>query len=100
MLEEHKLIHTVAENNPGALSAVAAMLREDHHRALKALKELQELEITGPNLWLCYKDICDYDPWLLMTKVEAGVIGEELASLPYSRYIFHRNITSGVKKKQ
>lgn len=86
--ESTALMVEVCEGNPGALSAMRALLDlGDRDRALNAIRIAKSYGITGPNLWLCYKDICRHNAYRLMVRLEDGSIADDLEALPYHNYI-------------
>jgi len=58
----------LAHGNPGAISVVAKLL--NGCGCAKALHTLAELNITGPLIWVLYKDACACDIELMKTVLE------------------------------
>jgi len=91
-----ELVTAMAEGNPGAVTAIGQMFTVTGlERTYKALLVLKAYNVTGPRIWLCYKDICKMDAQLLTDKtltLKMGIppIVTELVALPYSGYAIPR----------
>ena len=59
------VIVAMCEGSPGALRALCEMLEADPAMGYVAICHLDDLEIRGSDIWLGYKDICDYNATLL-----------------------------------
>lgn len=51
-----------------------------------SLSYLTHNDITGPFIWLAYKDVCNERIITLVNKIEDKSIAEELEALPYGGY--------------
>lgn len=84
----------LTKGNPGALTALMEVFQvpeiEDSKDQMGAVREVAKYltinKIAGPNIWLCYKDICKEDATLLYAKIKDGTIASLLAGLPYAEY--------------
>lgn len=84
----------LAANNPGAMTALIEVFQvPEIENAKNQMGEVREVakyltihKITGPLVWLCYKDICKEDATLLYAKIKDGQIAKLLMGLPYANY--------------
>jgi hypothetical protein len=76
----------MAEGNPGALTAMMEMLKVNEMAGLVAIYHLDDLEIRGPLIWVCYKDILRHDAQQLIEKAMDHSIADKLEKLPYAGY--------------
>lgn len=52
----------ISEGNPGALTALQAASDElNQQELLSFFDELEQMNITGPRVWLVFKDHCGHD---------------------------------------
>lgn len=80
-------IMEVAELNIGAATACTKVMESvGLIGGLADVQYFDKMNIRGPLIWLCFKDVCGEDPVLLHHKVANETIADELAALPYSRY--------------
>lgn len=83
-------IYDMSEGNPGALNVLIQLIgKEDKNKSkeeaekrtiqgLIYLSTLDELEIYGSNIWICYKDICNQDINKLIPKIMDKSIKKDL----------------------
>lgn len=89
MEELKRYMISMAEGNPGAVTAIGEIFGatgKDPWRTIILLGKLDKWGIKGPLLWLCYKDICDFDALKLIDMIEDGSMYAALESLPYGGY--------------
>jgi hypothetical protein len=76
-----------ANGNPGAATVIGAMHLVDQDRAALCMGKLAAYRISGPLLWLCYKDLNDQNAEKLMGMIEDGdTLPVALSMLHYSEY--------------
>jgi hypothetical protein len=80
-----KLVHA-AEGNPGAANAIVAMHEVDDRRAPFSIGACVAWNITGPMLWLLYKDVNHQDAAAMLKMIEMEEAPGALEDLPYSHY--------------
>lgn len=77
----------LSAGNPGAITALSEMInplvKADKVDAVeKLINRLQKLKIKGDLLWICYKDICNYEEDLLYRRIISGSIARMLEVHP------------------
>jgi hypothetical protein len=82
-MDTRDCIVAMVDGNPGALSAVCELIKYNQVMGSVALCHLDDMEIYGSDIWLCYKDICNFDVKMLMDKIFDRSIKEDLVKLPY-----------------
>lgn len=75
----------MAEGNPGALTAIRALMEYGTDATVIDLAHLDDMEIYGSHIWVGYKDICKFDAELFREKIRDHSIKEELDNLPARR---------------
>jgi hypothetical protein len=80
------VLFRLAEGNPGALIAMKEMLKANRLAAQIAIYHLDDLEIRGSLIWLCYKDILKHNAQQLIEKAMDHSIADELEKLPNVGY--------------
>lgn len=73
-------IINVVDGNPGALR-VCMNLLENNELGFADLLHLDDMEIYGSDIWLCYKDICRENLEMLKVKIKDRSIKDELIKL-------------------
>lgn len=73
-------IVAMVEGNPGALNVCMELIKVSSLGILTLL-HLDDMEIYGSDIWLCYKDICKEDIKLLEGKVADRTVKRELSEL-------------------
>lgn len=73
-------IISVVDGNPGALR-VCMNLLENNELGFADLLHLDDMEIYGSDIWLCYKDICRENLEMLKVKIKDRSIKDELIKL-------------------
>ncbi len=51
----------MAEGNPGALTAIMAIINKDTALGIIDLCHLDDMNMRGPQIWVGYKDYCGHD---------------------------------------
>lgn len=52
---------TLADGNPGAVTALAELIKANEGEALLTMLRMDELGMTGSVIWVAYKDFANYD---------------------------------------
>lgn len=65
-------IVTIAENNPGAMTVLANILKvaQDDLEKLQMVYTVDAMNLRGPALWLAWKDWASYDTQMLITGIQ------------------------------
>jgi hypothetical protein len=70
----------ISAGNPGAISVVVPTLKAGHR---DTLERCLSLDITGPKIWILYKDMGDQTIETFVDNVAAEDVKEKLAALGY-----------------
>ena len=79
-------IIALSEGNPGAVTVCSRLVKEVEHGII-TLCHLDDMEIYGSDIWLCYKDICKMDINLLLKRIRSREIKKELEELK-KKYVY------------
>lgn len=63
----------MSEGNPGALRVLCELLK---YKGLESVVKLQDMNIKGTRIWLCYKDLCRCDLHKLYNLIISGELAE------------------------
>ena len=75
----------MAEGNPGAMTAMTELVKDDPSFGLIYLAHLDDMEIYGAHIWVGYKDICKFDVDMFRKKILDHSIKDEINDLPQKR---------------
>ena len=70
MTTDRDLLVDLAAGNPGALTALMALYARDD--AAETISVLVRRDITGPEIWVGYKDHCEQDAAAFAEQLKAG----------------------------
>lgn len=76
----------IAEGNIGAMNVMKCMFYVDEDRAAFSLGLCVAWKITGPMLWLLFKDVNNQDAEAMLKMIEKEEAQSSLAALPYAHY--------------
>lgn len=79
-------LEMIIDGNPGAMTAVSAMVDLNRSAAPFYLGKCLAYKITGPMLWLVYKDICRFDVREVFKIIGDDTVLDKLEGLHYSGY--------------
>ena len=68
----------MCDGNPGALNVLFTMVDNDLERGCINARYLDEMGIYGPDIWICFKDICDQDFDILNQLIENPILKDLL----------------------
>lgn len=77
-------ITSMVDGNPGATTVCCELMKNDEFGFIN-ICHLDDMEIYGSDIWLCYKDICGQDIDLLRKKIKDRTIKGELQKLKSER---------------
>lgn len=64
-------IFKMAEGNPGAVTAIAAIMKAQGEMGYLTLLALDDMNIRGAQIWVGYKDVCGHDTAKFIALIEA-----------------------------
>ncbi len=67
----------MCDGNPGALNVLVQLVKRDEFGFID-LFHLDDVEIYGPNIWICYKEICGQDIDALSAAIHDHTIQKSL----------------------
>jgi len=73
------VVKQVEDNNPGARSVIQMLMTQSDSAWLLHL--LQKAELTGPVLWVAFKDVCGQDAENLAKEIRSDAAGLKVAAL-------------------
>ena len=71
----------MSDGNPGAATVCAQLTQREEGVGFVDICHLDDMEIYGENIWLCYKDICGEDIEELSKRVRDRSIKKDLVAL-------------------
>ncbi len=60
----------MSEGNPGGLQAMIQMIKTDQARGCGCVLLLDDMNIRGTQIWICFSNVCGQDALLLMDFIE------------------------------
>jgi len=76
-----EIIISMVDGNPGATRVCCELVKPNPEWGFVDLCHLDDMEIYGSDIWLCYKDICKEDLKVLQKKIRDRSIKNELNEL-------------------
>lgn len=67
----------LAEGNPGAITALGELIK-DNDEAFIDLCHLDDMRVYGPDIWIGYKDICNFEIEEFRTKIRTRTLKKEI----------------------
>lgn len=78
----------LAEGNIGAATACGELLKSSE-LGLVDLCHLDDMELYGPNIWLGYKDICEFDVVKFQSMIKDRSLAKAVKDLPHYYEVHH-----------
>lgn len=64
-------IITMSEGNPGAAVALAAIMKFEGEMGYMTILNLDDMNIRGAQIWICYKDFCKCEVDQFIKRIKA-----------------------------
>ena len=56
-----RLVGEMSEGNPGAITVMTEMIKKDLLSGMASIFIIDDMNIRGSQIWICYKDVCNCD---------------------------------------